>query len=173
MKTLSTWRWHDAVSKNAHRSPSDAAPHPRRGERQLYSREKLKSRTTTINHRLYLLMAVHNKCCVATFMLVSAMFLRVQAVSYSTEEKLMDFSQTFIIYRFTVSINYRLNQRCINPECHAASMTKFCMVAPKTRWSSIWKWLHVTLLASTEFWGGSRIFKNVCAHLHWFILYSF
>jgi len=105
-------------------------------------------------------MAVYSKCCVASFMLVSAIFLRVQIVSHSNEEKLVDFSQKFIIYRFIININYRLNQRCINPECHATSMTKFCMVAPKTRGSSIWKWLPVTLLASTEFWGGSWIFRN-------------
>jgi hypothetical protein len=83
------------------------------------------------------------------------------SVSHNIEVKLMDFSQEFIIYRFTSNTNYRLNERCINPECHAASIIKFCMVAPKTRGSSTWKWLHDTLLASTEFWDGSWIFRNL------------
>jgi hypothetical protein len=34
------------------------------------------------------------------------------------------------------------------------------MTAPKARGSSMWKWLHVTLLASEEFGGGSWIFRN-------------
>ena len=120
-------------------------------EQHLYSRERPKSRTTTNNNRLNLVMAVHSKCCAASFMLVSAIFLLVQIVSHSNEETLMDFSRKFIIYIFTINIDYRLNQRCINPECHAPSMTKFCMVAPKTRGSSIWKWFPVTLLAPIEF----------------------
>ena len=82
------------------------------------------------------------------------------SVSHNAEEKLVDFSPKLLIYRFTINTDYRLNQRCINPECHAASMAKFCMAAPKTRGSSIWKWLHDTLLASIEFWGDPWIFRN-------------
>jgi hypothetical protein len=39
-----------------------------------------------------------------------------------------------------------LYNKCTNPRCQVTWATRFCTVVPNICWTSVWNWLHATLL---------------------------
>ena len=71
------------------------------------------------------------------------------------------FHTLLLLYLFTAYMNIILQQGCTNPRHQVTWAAKFCTVVPNISGSSVWNFLHVTLLLPKILMGLLRFLENL------------